>query len=112
MKLTDTEKNELLHRFYIEKLIPLAEKHRASNRDFFPLKPDKNAESYYKDRNDDGNYIHEVDYSDLEGELRELWKGDLDELGELAAPLVELARLLEEREETDADVSPFIYAMF
>lgn len=112
MKLTDSEKDELLHSFYREKLVPLAEKYRAAKRDFFPLKFDENAESYYKDRSDDGNYIHEINYDDLEGELREIWNDDLEELRELAAPLVELARLLEEREETSADVSPFIYAMF
>lgn len=113
MSLTDTEKQDLLHRFYHERLIPLVEKARAGGIEFFPAGPDPTAESYYIDRSDDGNYVHEINANDLAGDLRGLWsRGELKELAELAGPIVELAEAIKETDETPEDVSPFIYAMF
>ena len=112
MDLTEQEKEKILKSFYAEKLIGLAEKYKSENREFFQLSADENADSYYIERNDDGNYIHEINYADLEGELHNLWKDEPEELKNLAAPLIELAHKLEEPEEKDGEVSPFIYAMF
>jgi hypothetical protein len=113
MNLTDTDKEALLKRFYHERLMPLAEKARERGVEFFPLALDTPAESYYIERNDDGNYVHEIDADDLAGELGKLWSsGELKELADLAGPIVELAEAIKETDETPEDVSPFIYAMF
>jgi hypothetical protein len=113
MSLSDTEKEDLLHRFYHERLMPIVEEARARGIEFFPAGPDAAAESYYIDRNDKGNYVHEINANDLAGDLRELWgRGELKELADLAGPIVELAEAIKETDETPEDVSPFIYAMF
>ena len=112
MSLSDNEKEALLHSFYHERLMPLVEKARARGVEFFPLGPEPVA-SYYIERNDDGNYVHEINADDLAGELRKLWgRGELTELADLAGPIVDLAEAIKETDETPDDVSPFIYAMF
>lgn len=114
MSLTDTEKEELLRTFYHERLMSLVEKARSRGVEFFPAGPDIGLESYYIERNDDGNYVHEINADDLAGDLRELWgrRGEMPELVDLAVPIVELAEAIKETDETPEDVSPFIYAMF
>jgi hypothetical protein len=114
MALSNKETEDLLRAFYQKRLLPLAEIARERDIEFFPLTPDKTAASYYQDRNDDGNYVYEIDATDLGGELRQMWSDDkLPELVELAEPLAELADILhKQEEETEGEVSPFIYAMF
>jgi hypothetical protein len=109
--LTDTQKEELLTAFYRDRLLPLAELAKERGVEFFPLGAEVDAESYYKDRSDDGNYVHKINSADLAGELAKLW-ADLPELAALAAPVVELAEAIKEDEESSEEVSPFIYAMF
>ncbi len=111
MPLTDLQKEELLKTFYRERLLPLAEIARGRGVEFFPLAKDEAAESYYHDRNDDGNYVHEIDAADPAAELKTLWR-DLPELAALAEPIIALAESIKEDEETSEEVSPFIYAMF
>jgi hypothetical protein len=111
MSLTDTQRETLLRAFYRERLLPLAALARGRGLEFFPLNGSEELESYYKDRNDDGNYVHEIDQANLAGELEKLWR-DFPELGELAEPLVALAEAIREDEETQEEISPFIYAMF
>jgi hypothetical protein len=105
--LTAEQKEKILRTFYRDKLLPLAEK----RSDFFPLAGDQSAASYYIDRGDDGNYVHEINSADLVSELEKLWL-DFPELAALAAPLIELADSIKEDEESTEEVSPFIYAMF
>ena len=109
--LTDIQKEELLKAFYHDRLMPLAEIARERGIVFFPLSDETAVESYYKDRNDDGNYVHEIDAEDLAGELADLWS-DFPELAALAGPIVELAEAIKEDEESTEEISPFIYAMF
>jgi hypothetical protein len=112
--MTNEEKEELLKTFYRERLLPLAAAAREKGIDFFPLAGDESAESYYIDRDDSGNYVHEINSVDLAGELEKLWS-DFPELAALAAlaePLVELAEAIKEDEESTEEISPFIYAMF
>lgn len=99
---------EQLKEFYRERLIPIS----AAYKDVFPLRPDEAAQSYYIDRADSGNYIHEIDSNDTEGELGKLWRDGSPELAEIAGELMRLADILQEKEETSNEVSPFIYAMF
>lgn len=112
MNLNDTEKEKLLRTFYHERLLPVADEARAKDVEFFPEGPDA-SESYFIERNDNGNYVHEIDSGDLAGELRKLWTGDdLPGLEELAVPIIVLAGSIRETDEAPDDVSPFIYAMF
>lgn len=112
MNLSDNEKEGLLRSFYHERLIPLVEQARAQRVEFFPLGPEP-VESYYIERNDDGNYVHEINADDLAGELREIWgRDEFAQLADLAGPIVDLAEAIKETDETPEDVSPFIYAMF
>jgi len=113
MSLTDLEKENMLRSFYHERLIPLAKIADERHIEFFPLGPDKEAATYYIERSDDGNYIHEINSEELAADLRKIWSGgDLHELAGLAEELVLLAQALQESEEASEEVSPFIYAMF
>jgi hypothetical protein len=106
-----TEKR--LSEFYRKRLVTLGDLARDRNIEFFPLGADDSRESYYTERRDEANYIHEIDFSDLRAELKSLWaNGDLPELTEIADNLIEFATLLQEKETEPDDVSPFIYAMF
>jgi hypothetical protein len=112
--LSNTEKEKLLRAFYREHLLPLARLAKERGITFFPFAPDISqggAESYYIERNDNGNYVHEIDSADLAGELEKLWR-ELPELAEIAGPLAALAESIKEDEETQEEISPFIYAMF
>jgi hypothetical protein len=114
MNLTETEKEKILRSFYAERLLPLAKITRERGIELFPLSPDEGAASYYKERDDDGCYVHEINAEEITAQLKALWStGELSELAELAEPLTSLAEILREQEEEDSsDVSPFIYAMF
>ena len=114
MNLTEAEKEKRSRSFYAERLLPLAKVSRERGLEMFPLSPDEAAASYYKLRDDDGCYVHEINPEQITAQLKELWSTDeLSELVELAEPLTSLAKILQEQEEEGAsDVSPFIYAMF
>lgn len=113
MALTETEKERLLRAFYRERLIPVAEAARARGVKFFAVGAEAALESYYVERNDSGDYVHEIDADDLAGELRDLWDPEgFPELADLAGPIAALAETIKETDETPGDVSPFIYAMF
>ncbi|HEV7643601.1 MAG TPA: hypothetical protein VGO50_06600 [Pyrinomonadaceae bacterium] len=112
--LTIEQKEKILRAFYREHLLPLAEAARQRGTLFFPLGKDEgtsSAASYYIDRRDDGNYVHEIDSANLAKELEALWR-DFPELAALAGPVVELAETIKEDEESTEEISPFIYAMF
>jgi hypothetical protein len=113
MALNDAEKEKMLRAFYHERLMPLVERARESGLEYFPAGPEATADSYFIDRSDNGDYVHEIRSDDLAGELHELWsKGQPAELADLAGPIVALAEAIKETDETPEDVSPFIYAMF
>lgn len=102
-----------LSTFYRERLVPLADLARARGVEFFPLGADDSRKSYYAERHDTADYIHEIDSDDLAGELKSLWSdGELPELAEIADELIKFAALLQDKEAAPDDVSPFIYAMF
>src|SRR5262245_58714530 len=109
--ITDKQRDDLLRDFYRDRLLPLALIARERGLEFFPLSGDASAASYYKDRIDGGNYVHEIDSANLASELESMWQ-DFPELAALSRPLVELADKIKEDEGSTEDVSPFIYAMF
>jgi hypothetical protein len=107
------EKEKLVADLFAERIMPLAALARERGVEFFPLGFDDRAKTYYVQRDDNGDYIHEIDEANLVEELGRVWQGDrLPEITALAEPLLALAEGLREKEETSEDVSPFIYAMF
>jgi len=102
-----------LSAFFNERLMPLAETMRKRGIELFPRGPDANRSSYFIDRSDNGNYIHELDPENIANELREMWtSGDLPELSVIADEMVDIAQSLKENEKAQDEISPFIYAMF
>ena len=114
MNLTEEEKERRLRSFYAERLLPLAAIARERGVEMFPLSPAEAEESYYRERDTEGCYVHEINAEEMAAQLKELMRVDgLPELEALAEPLISLAADLQAQEEEDAgDVSPFIYAMF
>lgn len=109
---TNDEKEELLRSYFNERLMPVKEMMLERGVEFFPTSPDSSAETYYVDRTDDGNYVHEIG-QDITAELSSVLEHiALPELSSLTESLITLAETLQEQEETREEVSPFVYAMF
>lgn len=109
----NSEHIELLTAFYRDFILPFAKSAEDRGVDIFPMGFDPNCESYFADRSDGESYIHTIDYENLQGELQQLWAVDsISGMSEIAAPLVEIAYTVHEKEQTSEDISPFIYAMF
>jgi hypothetical protein len=113
MSLTESEKEELLRRFYRLRLAATAEVLRARGVSFFPLGPAPGASTYYKERSGPAALITDQDAQNIETRLQELWsRQGLGELAALAPELVSLAKQLAEAGEESGDVSPYLYVMF
>lgn len=113
MNLTEIEKEKLLDTYFDDKLLPIGEKIKEREIKLFAFSPDASASTYYHERKDDGEYVHEIDFEQPASELSViLTDKDLPELAELAESLVALAGILQSQEEIEEDVSPFVYAMF
>lgn len=113
MKLSESEKNELLTNFFEQKLLPFAKLSKDEGRSIFPYSTGENIESYYQERKDSDSYVYELDASDLAGEIARLWLSlEIPELAKIADDLIELAEKIRDGEESSGDVSPFVYAMF
>jgi hypothetical protein len=111
MSSIETDRDALLRAFFHERLVPAAERLREAGVRPFPLEPDPEAETYYRRREDDGDYIESLEPGALAERLKRLW-ADEPEMLALVDPLLELASRLGERAEEPAEVSPFVYAMF
>ena len=105
-----------LRRFFEERLTPAAESLRQRGVRFFDSAP--TSESVTEDASWWQPAPTWPDLSELDPErwvdtLVELWRNQgLDELVALAPELAELASELELGEESDADLSPFLYVMY
>lgn len=111
--VSNEEDNRLLDNFFEEKIVPLAKAAEESGVEVLQLGLSKEADSYFIDRNDNGNYLHSIDSANTDTELAKLWANDpIPGLSEIASPLMELAEKLHENEEESGEVSPFVYAMF
>ena len=107
------ENDKMAADLFAERIVPLAALAREKGVEFFPLGFDDRVQTYYVERTDNGDYIHEIDEAKLAEELDRIWQEDrIPEIAGLAEPLIALAESLREKEETSEDVSPFIYAMF
>jgi hypothetical protein len=111
MSSTD-EPRARLEAFFGEHLVPAAASLRARGVEFFPLGADADAPTYWRRRDDAGDYLDAVDPASTAARLREMW-AEHPELVALVDPLLELAgALARPADEQSPDVSPFIYAMY
>jgi hypothetical protein len=102
---------ERLRRFFLEQLVPAAERLRKRGVTLFPLGAD-DAPSWYADP---PSYpeLTEIEPASFGDDLKRLWQSkNLPELSELAVALGGLAGELEVVADQSEDVSPFIYVMF
>ncbi|MFN2399732.1 MAG: hypothetical protein ABR543_14005 [Gemmatimonadaceae bacterium] len=115
MSLTDSERAELLRQFYVEHMLPAAERLRQRQVRFFSLAPDRKdpPSTYYEARRDSttASYVFELENLPAASWLRVRWQ-EYPELMAMLEPLVELSRAIEQSEEESGEVSPLIYAMF
>ncbi|MDQ3696702.1 MAG: hypothetical protein M3373_01565 [Gemmatimonadota bacterium] len=115
MSSTDAERDEQLRRFYVERLLPAAERLRERNVRFFSMGPERGhpPSSYFEPRRDSktASYVFELETLTFSPWLRARWE-EYPELLAIVEPLAELARAMEHREEQTGEVSPLIYAMF
>ena len=105
--------------FFREALVPAALRERASGREFFALRPDAGAESYYVEpakremRPEDFELRAGESAEDFVRELSALWSSEgREELAAMGQRLAALASEVREDEERRDDVSPFMYVMF
>lgn len=105
--------------FFREVLVPVAEAERESGREFFALRPDSEAESYYVEptkgvmRPEDFELRAGESVGEFVRELAALWSSEgREELASMAPRLAALASEVREDEEQPGDVSPFMYVMF
>jgi hypothetical protein len=105
--------------FFDEVLVPVALGERAQGREFFALRPDAEAESYYVEptkramKPEDFELRAADSVEDFISELAALWLSEgREELASMAPRLAALASEVREDEEQSDDVSPFMYVMF
>ena len=105
--------------FFREVLTPAALRERAEGREFFALRPDAAAESYYVEptrramTSADFELRAAESAAEFIGELAALWAAEgRDDLAAMCGRLGELAAEFGGEEEQGEDVSPFMYVMF
>jgi hypothetical protein len=101
-----------VERFFLERLVPAAQRLRDRGVRFFATGPEPGAGSWYQGPPADPDFVR-LGEAEVEAALRERWQAQgLPELALLAGPLLELARSLEVHEEETPDISPFVYVMY
>jgi hypothetical protein len=115
----DARKDRLAADFFREVLVPVALKERESGREFFALRPEASAESYYVEptkremRPEDFELRAGESVGDFVRELAALWASEgREELASMAPRLAALGLEVCDDEEQPDDVSPFMYVMF
>ena len=115
----EQEKDRMASDFFTEVLVPAALREREAGREFFALRPDEAAESYFVEptkremRPEDFELRAGESVEDFVRELSALWSSEgREELSAMAPRLATLAAEVREDEEQPDDVSPFMYVMF
>lgn len=115
----DKSRDKAASDFFREVLVPLALRERATNREFFALRPDASVESYYVEptkremRPEDFELRAADSIEDFVRELAALWSSEgREDLAAMVQRLAALASEVREDEEQPDDVSPFMYVMF
>lgn len=103
-------KGARLAAFFETHLAPAAAALRARGVSALEPGPDATVESYWHVRTDPGNALVALDFEHLDAALAELWASE-PELAALAAPLVALAREVQDTHQA-AEVDAFVYQMF
>jgi hypothetical protein len=105
--------------FFREVLTPAALRERAEGREFFALRPDAAAESYFVEptrcvlTREDFELRAAESIEEFVAALAALWTAEgRDGLAAMAQQLLKLASEVGEGEEQREDVSPFMYVMF
>lgn len=112
MSSTDDGSRARLEAFFARHLVPAAESLRARDVQFFPVGPDPDAPTYWRRRDDAGDYLDAVNPAATAERLRQMW-AEHPELVALVDPLLELASTLARpADQQSPEVSPFIYAMY
>jgi hypothetical protein len=113
MDLTSPPTDDELLAFFRTVLVPLSETSRERHVAFFPSGPEREATTYYVDRDDEANYLYSVDPDNIATELAARWRRDgYSDLVPLAVPLVALAKELAAEQQQTEDISPLIYTLF
>jgi hypothetical protein len=115
----DADRDRSAADFFREVLVPVALRERESGREFFALRPDDAAESYYVEptkramRPEDFELRAADSVEEFVRELAALWSFEgREDLAAMAPRLAALASELREDEQQSDDVSPFMYVMF
>jgi hypothetical protein len=115
----DRGKDRSAAAFFREALVPVALAERERGPEFFALRPEASAESYYAEPTkrsmapEDFELRAADSVEDFVRELAALWASEGREgLAALAPRLAALAAEVREDEEQRGDVSPFMYVMF
>jgi hypothetical protein len=101
---------ELTRRFFFQELMPAATELKQSGRTIFASEPDRDAETYFVQREKTG--VEREDFEISESDLRRACYAGTPFAERLAPGLAELRESLYQPEEQDHEVSPFIYIMF
>jgi hypothetical protein len=119
MSATKIHNTKESKQFFVKTVLPLAKKLRNEKKAFFPEKFDAGAPTYYikrqkttMDRND---FVVPgcESFKNLEKALVDMWQAQgHPELASLAPGLKKLAESLYSTEDTEGEVSPYIYVMF
>ena len=113
MSEKSSEIDRQLVNFFRSVLVSLDDAANEKGVEFFPLGPDPTGNLYYSEIGEKRTYLHSIDLSNIEIELRKMWEeSDFPELASLAGKLAEFSELLKEKESETDEISPFIYAMF
>ena len=115
----DAAKDRSAADFFREVLVPVALRERESGREFFALRPDAGAESYFVEptksvmRPEDFELRAGESVEEFVRELAALWVSEgREDLAEMAPRLAALAAEARDDDEQPDDVSPFMYVMF
>ncbi|HVF44346.1 MAG TPA: hypothetical protein VM936_15085 [Pyrinomonadaceae bacterium] len=115
----DAAKDRSASAFFREVLVPAALRERESGREFFALRPEAGAESYFVEptnremRPEDFELRACESVEEFVRGLAALWASEgREDLAAMAPRLAALAAEVCEDEEQRDDVSPFMYVMF
>jgi hypothetical protein len=115
----ESRKDQRAAEFFREVLTPAALRERAGGREFFALRPEAAAESYFVEPT--RRAMAKADFelraaesvAEFIGELAALWAAEgRDDLAAMCGRLGELAAEFGGGEKQGEDVSPFMYVMF
>jgi hypothetical protein len=108
-----------VRKVFMKEVVPVSNLSKKREQVFFPLRPDNQLSTYYREREQTAMTLGDFEVpgcessEKLEKALAELWGSQgYAELVPLAQTTARLAEMLRESEDESQEVSPFIYVMF